>query len=119
MAIYLYKGFVDERRREEWVERRLNFNSEERARVGRYLMDAGFTPEGNGMHFRRDHEYVGVGSDIQIHIGEGTTQAVFEEVIILAGADYYITDKDGDLTYHPVEAGLGLYSLEDIVTDDD
>ncbi|MBT3985359.1 hypothetical protein HOE91_03620 [archaeon] len=103
MAIYLVKNLVDERRREEWFQRRISFNEDERDLVGRYLEGIGFIPEGNGTHFRKGAEYVGVGSDTQIHIGEGTSQAILEEVIILSGADYYLTDEDHGSEYHPVE----------------
>jgi hypothetical protein len=110
MAIYLVKDLVDERRRDDLVQRRISFNGDERDLVGRYLERIGFVPEGNGTHFRRGDEYVGFGSMEQVHIGEKTSQAILEDVILLTGAEYYLTDEDHGSEYHRVGLGLGLYS---------
>ncbi len=111
MAIYLVKNLVDERRREDWFEKRVDFNEDERDRVGRYLERIGFEPEVDGTHFRRGDEYVGFGSLQQVHIGDKTSKRILEEVVILAGADYYLTDEDHGMEHHPVDgSGLDLYS---------
>ncbi|MAG77955.1 hypothetical protein CL616_01170 [archaeon] len=100
MATYLVKDIVEKKVKA--------FGDDDVGAVAGHLINLGFRSEGS-LNYWKNEEYVGMGDREQIHLGEGISRVVQEEVIKLSGAKFYKTDKDHGRRVHLVRELLSLF----------